>query len=165
MRRRLLLTSVLAMGLMAALASPVGAESQTVDGQNAIKKMFASNGDNAVTAKLWGLEKPCGGAWWFRIQVRWGESKAYELQVNCTSGTWYGGMVYMSDRSDPQTAKIVECEGAKFSYNKDKKFHKGVMPRSCMPKAANKIRVVSRGMNYGDMKEGKAGPTKLLAKG
>ena len=163
--RRHSLAMLFAGMLLFLLAPAAGAASQTVAGQGDIEKMYANNGDKGITVKLFGLEKPCGGTQYMNVQVKWGDKEAYEVDGACVSGSWGYDLFYLADRSNPEGSKKKSCDGLKVSYNKDKGFLKTYIPRSCIPKANNKVKIQSEGHNFGTMTGGSAGPTKLLAKG
>ena len=164
--RRILIALPLSLLLILSLAGPAGAEGTTVKGEGDLTRMRAVNATKAVKVKLFGLDEPCGGAQYFNVQVRWGRKAAYEVAAGCYGGTdWGSGLFYLPDRSDPQTVREVACDSLKVTYNADKGFHRIVIPRSCMKKANDRVRVWAEGHNYGTVTGGSAGPTKLLDRG
>src|SRR5687768_8921947 len=118
------------MVILFAFAPGASAESQTVDGTGDIKKMYANNGENALTVKVYGIGKPCDGARHFTITVKWGQDSAYKVEAGCYGADWAESLWYLEDRSDPESAKEVNCDGFRVTYNSDKTFHKAVMSRN-----------------------------------
>jgi hypothetical protein len=142
------------------------AESVTVQGEGDITKMFVNNGQRALTVKIYGLDKPCGGAQSLQVRVRWGTSAEYLAEGSCIQANWYTGLYYDSNRSADPGAKSVDCPDFKFTYNATGHFHKVFIPRSCMGKAPDRINVRALGNNYsGSATGGSAGPTRRLARG
>ena len=150
------------------LASSAAGESQTVQGKGDLKKMVANNAQTAVKVKLVGFGGPCE-AKQFTIDVFWGV-KRYQVQAACTAGTtWTRGLYYDRDRTDDQGAMAeqrVQCPDFALKYNTEKKSWRAVLPRECLSKAPNRIRVASEGVNYaGSAIPGEAGPTDRLNRG
>jgi hypothetical protein len=167
--RRLLVTFIATLGALLLAVGVAGAASQTVAGDKYggklgdIKKIVASNGKNAVSTKVFGLGKPCGGAQFLSVKVQNKSGKTlYAGEAGCFSGpdgpVWDA---YMIDKGDA----IVKC--GKFSVNRIKSngAYKVIMPRGCMSNAPNRIRVEVDGHNFASATGGHAGPTKLLARG
>ena len=151
------------------LASSAAGESQTVQGKGDLKKMVANNAQGAVKVKLFGFGGPCS-AKQFTIDVFWGTKPTYQVQAACTAGTtWTRGLYYDADRTDDQGALAenrVECDGFRLKYNATDKFWRAVLPRDCLSKAPDRIRVKSEGVNYaGSAIPGEAGPTDRLRRG
>ncbi len=151
------------------LASSAAGESQTVKGKGDLKKMVANNAQSAVKVDLFGFRGPCD-AKQFTIDVFWGTKPRYQVQAACTAGTtWTRGLYYDADRTDDQGAlaeKRVQCPGFKLNYDSAKKHWRAVLPRECLPRAADRIRVKAEGVNYaGSPIPGEAGPTRRLDRG
>ena len=147
------------------LAGPASAASQTVQGSGDIDKMVANNAATAVKVSLFGFKPPCE-AHYMKVVLDWGTKAGYQIENGCyPGGTWAKSLSYVPDRSKPETAKIVDCPKLRFSYSETNKSHRAHVPRSCIPKAANRVRVRSSGNNYGSMTGGEAGPTRLLRRG
>jgi hypothetical protein len=129
--------------------------------------MYAQNGQHAVTIKIYGIGKPCEQAKQFTMEIRWRNSQAsYQVQAGCYGGTdWAENLYYLSDRHDPNSAKEVNCANFAATYNPQGKIHRAFIPRGCIGKANNRIRVWAEGVNYADAMPGEAGPTKLLNRG
>lgn len=152
--------------LLLLVAASAFAASQTVRGQGDLKKMIASNGDKAVTVKLYGFKGPCV-ARQFDIQILWATKPAYAVRAGCTGGTtWTRGLYYAADRNEGFGGRRIACRGFKLTYASAGNVWTAVVPRLCIPKAANRIRVKAEGINYsGSAMPGVAGPTRLLARG
>ena len=162
--RRISTVVTLCLLLVASLALPAHAESQTVEGQGDIEKMRARNGDSAVVVKLFGLNGPCEVRD-FTIEIRWGTDERYEVQAGCYGGTtWAENLYYLADKDNPESAQEVNCRRFKVTYNEDRGIHRAFVPRSCLDEATNRVRVYAEGVNYGGM-GGTAGPTRRLARG
>lgn len=157
--------SLLAASMLLAFVQPAMAESVTVQGDGDITKMFVNNGQRALVVKVYGLEKPCGGAQSLQVRVRWGTTAEYIAEGSCIQAEWHTGLFYDSNRSSDPGAKPVDCPNFKIGYNATGHFHKVFIPRSCLGKAANRVNVRAQGNNYGSMTGGTAGPTRRLARG
>ena len=74
---------------------------------------------------------------------------------------------YDGDRRDGAYAtKRVSCGGFRLKYDAGETAWRATIPRSCIPKAPDRIRVESEGVNYaGSAIPGQAGPTRLLRRG
>ena len=165
--RRMLFALPLSLLLVLTLAVPATAESQTVSGEGDIKKMFVKNGQDALTAKVYGIGTPCDGARWLNVTIKWGRTSAYKVQAACYPGEtgWQENLYYYPDRDNPETARLVDCGKFSMTYNSDDVFHRVFIPRGCMGKAANGVKVLSDGLNTSSTTGGTAGPTRLLARG
>ena len=166
MRRRSYSLPLAAVCCLVAASVAMG-ESQTVNGKGDIKKMTADNAQRAVKVKLSGLGKPCE-ARQMTITVFWGTKPAYQVQAGCYGGTtWASGLYYTADRRDGSLAtKKVRCPGFRLRYDSGAKVWRAFVPRGCLSKAPNRIRVKSDGVNYaGSAIPGEAGPTRLLRRG
>jgi hypothetical protein len=140
------------------------AESQSVQGTGAIKRMSVDNAQKAVTVKLKGLEKPCA-AHYFRVLLFWGKKKAYQADGGCYQGKWITSLYYYSNRDSGTGGDPVGCERFKLAYDKDKSQYRVFVPRKCLDLAPDKIKVRAEGDNYSSPMPGEAGPTKALARG
>lgn len=160
--------SVLVLALVSALsfAGSASAASQTVQGSGDIDKMVVNNARTALKVNLFGFGPPCGWAHYMKVVLDWGTKAGYQIDNGCYPGaTWVKGLAYLPDRSKPESAKIVTCPKLRFGYSAATKSHRAYVPRTCIPKAGNRVRVRSSGDNYGSMTGGKAGPTRRLRRG
>lgn len=160
------LLSIAAVCLFLAPAVALAA-SQTVSGKGDLRKMTAKNGSSAVTVKLYGFKGPCV-ARQFAIIVFWSTKPQYDVQAGCTGGTkWTSGLYYNPDRRDGSFGQQkVRCSGFSLKYTASGNVWTAIIPRKCISKAANRVRVRAEGINYsGSALPGVAGPTRLLARG
>ena len=161
---RRVLALMLAVCLLPALgAGSAYAESQTVDGSGDITKLVANNGTNTLTAKVSGLGPRCGGAQYLHVFVKNRNGKLlYEADGDCISAQWFASLWYTSTGArEDETA--VSCSG--FALTRTNGVYVVKMPRSCLDHAPDRVKIKVEGANYGTTTGGKAGPTKLLARG
>ncbi len=157
--------SLLVAGLVLLALVPYAlAESQSVQGTGAIKKMSVNNGEKAVVVKLKGMDKPCD-AHYFKVVLFWGKKKAYQADAGCYQGKWIPSLYYYSNRDSGQGGDPVGCEKFKIAYDKDKGLYRIFVPRKCLDLAPDKIKVRAEGDNYASPMPGEAGPTRALARG
>jgi hypothetical protein len=159
--------SALALTLVAGLclAGSASAASQTVQGSGDIDKMVVKNAASALKVNLFGFGPPCE-AHYIKVVLDWGTKAAYQVDNGCYPGaTWQKSLSYVADRSKPEGAKIVSCPALRFRYSEADKSYRIYVPRTCIPKARNRVRVRSSGDNYGSTTGGEAGPTRLLRRG
>ena len=136
--RKLWCVAVLTSAAAVLPATSAGAASQTVAGTGDIEKLV----------------------------VDWGTKAGYEIDNGCYSGgTWAASLVYLADRAAPEGGTIVECPKLRFTWDAAAKAHRAKVPRSCIPKAGNKLRVRAEGVNFTSVTGGEAGPTKRLRRG
>lgn len=171
MRRFMTIVAVTAS--TALLAGGVAiAESQTVAGDKYggnvgdITKMTADNGSNAITVRIFGLGKPCGGTQSLTVDVKTplGKTK-YFAQAGCYGGTtWLKGLWY-TPTGAPEDGVEVTCAGFELGRGRTTGVFRVVMPRSCLTNAPNKVKIEARGNNFGSATGGHAGPTTALVRG
>ena len=163
--RRLSVFIVAAVSLFAIGSGVAIAESQTVTGTGDITKMVASNGTSSVTTKVFGLKRPCGGAWFLHVFVTAADgTPLYKAEGGCYSAEWHTSLWY-TPTGAPEDYVAVDCAGFSFTRNRTTGAYKVVMPRSCLGNAPNRVRVEADGANYGTLTGGHAGPTKVLSRG
>ncbi len=143
------------------------AESQTVQGSGDVKKIVVDNGQDAVTTKVFGLGKPCGGAKQLSVYVLTRSGAiTYFAQAACYAGTDWAASLLYTPTGDIQDQKSVRCRNFEVTRNRDTGAYRVFMPRACLAEAPNRIRVSVEGLNYGgSTMGGNAGPTKLLGRG
>ena len=147
------------------LAGSASAASQTVQGSGDIDKMTVNNAGSALKVNLFGFGPPCE-AHYMKVVVDWGTKAGYQLENGCYPGaTWAKTLAYLPDRSKPESAKIVSCPTFRFSFSATAGSHRAVVPRSCIPKAGNRLKVRASGDNYGSVTGGEVGPTRSLKRG
>lgn len=64
-----------------------------------------------------------------------------------------------------QNEHLLDCSGLAFRWDAGKARYDVTVPRSCIPKAPNRIRVAADGHVYTSTQGSDAGPTALLARG
>lgn len=169
-RLMVMLIAVLTVPLLA--LGVANAESQTVPGVKYggqvgdITKMTAANGQTAVTTRVFGLGRPCGGAQslWVHVKTRLGKTR-YFAQGSCTAGVQWDTALYYTATGDTQDQVRVRCRDFEFTRVKATGAYRIVMPRKCLDNAPNRIKVMAEGNNYGSATGGKAGPTAALDRG
>jgi hypothetical protein len=159
--------TALALTLVSVLsfAGSASAASQTVQGTGDIDKMVVRNATSALKVKLYGFKPPCE-AHYMKATLDWGTKAGYEIINGCYPGaTWAKSLVYLPDRSKPEGGKLLRCPKFRFSHSAADGSYRAYVPRSCIPKAGNRVKVRSSGDNYGSMTGGTAGPTRSLRRG
>ncbi len=90
--------------------------------------------------------------------VKWGKTKAYEIQAGCYNVGWLKGLYFFPDRTDSSSGVKVNCDDWKLTYNSKGEFHRAVFPRKCIPKANDSVRVQAESATFSSDELGKAGP-------
>jgi len=148
------------------VAGSATASSQTVRGSGDIDKMVVNNAQTVLKVSLYGFGAPCDDAHYMKVVVHWGTKAGYQIENGCYPGaTWAKTLTYLPNRAKPESAKIVKCPKFRFRYSQADKSHRASVPRTCLPKAGNRLRVSSSGDNYGSTTGGEAGPTRSLRQG
>lgn len=145
-------------GVLALLVGPVGpasADSTTVAGTGDISTMFVNNDDTAVKVKIYGPGGKCDVRY-VAATLKGTDGVTYKAVGGC-----YPGGVWI--KSLERGTKVVPCADYKLSYNTTGKFWRFVVPRSCLGKLTNKVRV-SGELTYSPT-PGEAGPTRALPRG
>lgn len=142
------------------------ADSQTVKGEGDIVKIIGDNAKTAVTTRVFGFGEPCGGAKQFMVYVENRTGKIlYFADAACVAGTdWNADLLYTAT-GDIQDQELVHCRKFDVTRNADTGAYRVFMPRTCLDKAPDRIRIEADGVNYGSASGGHAGPTKVLARG
>jgi hypothetical protein len=163
--RKINLVLALTMVSVLSFAAWASAASQTVQGTGDIEKLVVNNAQKALKVNLYGFDPPCE-AKYMKILITWGKKAAYAVDNGCYPGsTWAKSLVYMSNKAKPEGGKLVDCKKLRFRYVKSDGSHRAVVPRSCMPKARDKVKVSAYGNNFSSTTGGEAGPTKSLRRG
>ena len=148
-----------------AFAGAASAASQTVQGTGDIDKMVVKNARTALKVNLFGFDPPCE-AKYMKVTITWGTKAAYEIDNGCyPGGSWQKSLVYVADRANPEGGEILDCPGFRFGYSESTGAYRARVPRSCMPKARNRLKVRSYGNNFTSAMPGEAGPTRSLRRG
>jgi hypothetical protein len=147
-----------ALALLLGLAGPAAAESQTVDGKSDIKKMFVSNGQDAVVAKVFGPGGKCSKVKELAIHLTDKDGTDFTARGACHPGNVWGKSL------DLPTAG-VPCPDFKLAYNATGKFWRFEVPRTCLEGLANGIKVDGWLVTWANAVPGLAGPTRRLSRG
>ena len=154
-----------AVALLLGLAGPTAAESQTIPGTGVVpgtvgdlEKLFVSNGSTSVVARAYGPDIECGVSRWVSIVMRDGDGTKYTAKGGC-----YQGGVWI--KSLARGSSLVNCGGFTLRYNSTGSFWRFEVPRSCLGRLANRIKVVTAELNSGSPNPGMAGPTSWLSRG
>ncbi|MFL6002359.1 MAG: hypothetical protein ACJ72P_06075 [Nocardioides sp.] len=151
-----------ALAFLISLAGPAGAETQTVQGTGGdLQKMSVFNQPNAVVAKLYGSDIECGVSRWVDIQMRDRDGTKYTAMGGCYPGDPASGGGW--HKSLERGATLVKC-GFTLKYNTTDGFWRFEVPRSCLAKLGNQIRVVKAEV-VATATPGEAGPTRWLSRG
>lgn len=155
--RRSIAVLALAMGMLAGLFGPAQADSTTVQGTSVIDKMFVNNGTSAVVVKVFG---PGGKAnvRWVNIRLRGYDGVTYVAQ-----GGWYPGEVWAKSLS--RGTNSVACGGFTLTYNSTYDFWRFYIPRTCLGRLTNRIKVRAELVTPTSATPGAAGPTAWLLRG
>jgi hypothetical protein len=154
--RRSIAVLALTMGMIAGLFGPAQADSTTVQGTSVIDKMFVNNGTSAVVVKVFG---PGGKAnvRWVNIRLRGYDGVTYVAQ-----GAWYGE-TWAKSISRGQSS--VACGGFTLTYNSTYHFWRFYIPRTCLGRLTNRIKVRAELITPASAIPGAAGPTIWLSRG
>lgn len=153
--RRIVAVLVAVVALVLGLTGPAYADSTTVAGVSDIKKMYVNNGVGAVVVKIYGPGGKCAIRY-VAAKMRGRDGITYKATGGCyPGGMWIKGL--------EKGTKLVPCSDYKLSYNVTGKFWRFYVPRTCVPRLTNKIKV------SGELTQsaipGEAGPTTWLARG
>src|SRR4051794_24400136 len=162
--RRLLTVVLAAIALVLGLIAPASADSVTVQGQGNITKMSVNNGANKIVTKVEGLDEPCQAkSLWVTVSSK--QTPQYRAEAGCYQGKWIKGLYLPKSGDWTSGGERVPCGGFALKCVTAGKLYKVVMPRSCVGKLPNKVRVAAEGIDFASAVPGSAGPTKLLARG
>lgn len=153
--RRIVAVLVAVVALVLGLTGPAYADSTTVAGVSDIKKMYVNNGVGAVVVKVYGAGGKCAIRY-VAATMKGRDGTTYKATGGCyPGGTWI--------KSLEKGTKLVPCSDYTLRYNVAGKFWRFSIPRTCLPRLPDKIKV------SGEMTQsavpGAAGPTTLLARG
>jgi hypothetical protein len=158
------MVAVMSLALVAGLVGPAHAAKVTVasNGSPDLSKMVVINGQKAVVVKLYGT----GG----KHQVRWSyvhlkgtDGVLYEARAAWGQATWYTRLSRGSSMSE-SGGTAVNCPGFKYTWNATGKFWRVFVPRSCLGKLTNKIKVYAEHVAQSAM-PGAAGWSRWVARG
>jgi hypothetical protein len=153
-----------ALALLVGLAGPVAAESTTVTGSGPLEKMAVSNGQDAVVAKVHGPGNPCNVVRWVKIRFRDQDGTRYTADGACLPGDPASGGGW--HKSLARGTNLVACGGYRLKYNATGAFWRFEIPRSCLTKLGNSIKVTAGELvTTTSAIPGEAGPTGWLSRG
>jgi len=153
--RRTFAVLVAVAALVLGLTGPANAESTSVAGSGDIAKMYVKNGSGAVVVKIYGPGGKCDIRY-VAAKLRGRDGVTYKATGGCYPGnTWIKGL--------SRGTKTVACSDFKLGYNATGDFWRFYIPRTCLSRLTNKIKV-SGELTYGPI-PGEAGPTRWLARG
>jgi hypothetical protein len=154
MRRTLALVAVvIAVGL--GLSSAAVAGTGTVAGTGDITKLVANNKADAVLVQVFGPGGECDVRY-VAAELRGTDGVTYEASGGCyPGGQWILGL--------SKGTKAVTCGGDKLTYNAAAGFWRFSIPRKCLGRLTDKIKV-SAELTF-SATPGEAGPTKWLRRG
>ncbi len=155
--RRVIAVWTMVLGLLLVSLGIAGAESTTVDGTSDITRMYASNGQSSVLVKVYGT----GGKdeiRWVNVTMKGKDGVRYKAQgANYPGGEWATSL--------EKGQKAVDCPGLRVAWKADGGFWRFLVPRSCLTKLTQKIRVSAVLVSNASAVPGEAGPTRWLARG
>jgi hypothetical protein len=155
MRRSI--TALLAvLALVLTLGGSASADSVTVQGTGDIEKMTANNGDKAVVVKLYGP----GG----KDEVRWVNAslKGTDGVKYTAQAGWYGADW---EKSLSRGSTLVSCGKLAITYNSTGGFWKLFVPRGCLDKLTNRIKVKGELVSVASATPGETSWTSWIKKG
>ena len=131
MRRILaLIAAVIVMSL--SFSGAANADTGTVTGTGDISKLVASNKSDAVIIKVFGPGGKCDVRF-VAATLKGTNGATYQTSGGCYSGRWILGL--------SKGTKLVTCGGDRLSYNTTGRFWRFSVPRTCLGRLTDKIKV------------------------
>lgn len=155
MMRKILSVTIAVTVLGLGLVGPAHADTASVSGSGDIDRMTVKNGDSAVVVKIFGPGGKCEVRS-VSATLKGTDGVSYQAQGGCYPGNTWALSLSKGTRS-------IACSEDRLRYNADNEFWKFVVPRSCLTKLTNKIKVTGS-LVYGPT-PGEAGPTRLIPRG
>jgi hypothetical protein len=153
--RRTVALAVAVVALLLCTTVPAHAASTTVKGVSDITKMSVDNASSTIVVKVYGPGGKCAIRW-VSAEIKSKNGATYKAMGACYPGAvWAAGL--------EKGTKTVTCGGFKLAYKPAGGFWKFTIPRSCVPKMADKIKVNAE-LPQSAM-PGTAALTKWLARG
>ena len=153
--RKILTAALLAVAMSVSLTGTAHADSANVAGSGDIQRLVATNGADTVVVKIFGPGGKCDIRY-VAATLRGTDGVTYNASGGCyPGGQWILGL------SKGSTA--VPCGSDKLTYNAAAGFWRFAVPRSCLRKLTNRIKV-SGELTYSAM-PGAAGPTRWVRRG
>ena len=152
-RTTAVLVAIAAMAL--ATTVPAFAASTTVTGVSDIKKMSVNNGASTLVIKIYGPGGKCAIRY-VGAEIKSKGGATYQANGGCyPGGTWAASL--------EKNHQAVKCADFKLAYKPKGGFWKFTIPRSCVSKMADKVKVTAE-LPQSAM-PGTAALTKWLARG
>ena len=150
------LTGILvALAMSVSLTGIAHADSATVTGSGDIQRLVAKNGTEAVVVKIFGAGGKCDIRY-VAATLRGTDGVRYKASGGCyPGGQWILGL--------SKGTKLVSCGSGRLAYNATGGFWRFTVPRSCLGKLTDKIKV-SGELTFSAM-PGEAGPTTWVRRG
>ena len=152
----LLTTLVTCLGLVLG-AAPAQAAKTSVTGTNAYEKLLVDNKQRKLVLTMWAPGGPCEIKY-LAAKLRDKDGTKYTVSGGCYPGaTWAASL--------SRGKKLVDCGGLKLAWNADKGFWRAVVPRSCLKKLDDRVKVTESYVDDYSPSPGYAGPTKYVGRG
>lgn len=150
------LTGILvAFAVSVSLTGTAHADRASVTGSGDIQKLVANNSTDAVVVKIFGPGGKCDIRY-VAATLRGTDGVKYKASGGCyPSGQWILGL--------SKGTKEVACGSDKLGYNATGEFWRFTVPRDCLGRLTNKIKV-SGELIFSAM-PGEAGPTSWIRRG
>ena len=153
--KKILVGVVVAIAVSVSLTGTALADSATVTGSGDIQKLVVDNGAETVVVKIFGPGGKCDIRY-VAATLRGTDGVSYKATGGCyPGGQWILGL--------SKGTKEVACGTDKLTYNSAGEFWRFAVPRSCLRKLTNKVKV-SGELIFSPM-PGEAGPTRWVRRG
>jgi len=153
--RRVLSVVLAVVAISLSVTSSATADTGTVGGTGDISKLVASNKSDAVLVKVFGPGGKCDVRY-VAAKLKGTDGATFQASGGCyPGGQWVVGL--------SKGTKVVTCGGDKLAYNATGAFWRFYIPRTCLRRLTNKIKV-SAELTYSAM-PGEAGPTRWIRRG
>lgn len=131
--RRTLALAVAVVALLLCPTVPAQAASTTVTGVSDITKMSVDNASSKIVVKIYGPGGKCAIRW-VSAEIKSKSGATYKAMGACyPGGVWMAGL--------EKGTQTVTCGDFKLAYKAAGGFWKVTIPRFCVPKMADKIKV------------------------
>ena len=140
-----------------AVAAPAAADSTSVKGTNAYKKLVVDNGNKNLVFTLTAPGPGCSKMKYLVVKFKDKDGTAYAMDGGCYGVDWIPSVV----RGD----KIVDCQGFSLKFDKKKDSWTGTIPRSCLKKLGGTIKVTESYIDDYSPAPGEAPATKWVKQG
>jgi len=153
--KRFLTGVLVTIAMSVSLTGIAHADRVTVTGSGDIQKLVAKNGTDSVVVQIFGPGGECDIRY-VAATLRGTDGVKYKVSGGCyPGGQWILGL--------SKGTKEVRCSSDRLAYNATGGFWRFTVPRTCLGKLTNKIKV-SGELTFGPM-PGEAGPTSWVRRG